>query len=145
MPVFYAIAMVAAGAAALLLGRMLDRLGVGVVAGATLLAALSTPLVFLGGFWSALAGVVLWGVGMGTQDSVLKSALAAYVASERRATGYGTFDTIRGVAWFAGSLLLGFLYDRSIMALVAVSIALQLLAVPVLLAVMGRRATPPTG
>lgn len=83
--------------------------------------------------------MALWGFGMGAQDSVLKAAVGHLVPSQRRATGYGTFDTARGVAWFVGSLLLGFLYARSITAVVIVSLALQLLAVPVLLIAVARR------
>jgi MFS family permease len=143
--VFYAIAMLAAGAAALVLGRLFDRYGIVVVLGASLVAALATPLVFLGGFGAALGGVVLWGIGMGAQDSVLKAALGLFVPPERRATGYGTYDMLRGVAWFLGSLLLGFLYDRSIIAVVVVSLALQGLAAPVLLLVMRRQARLPAG
>ncbi|WP_287787508.1 MFS transporter [Acidiphilium sp.] len=139
IPVFYAIAMLAAGGAALGLGRMFDRFGIVVVLGASLVAALATPLVFLGGFGAALVGVVLWGIGMGAQDSVLKAALSSFIPPERRATGYGTYDMLRGVAWFLGSLLLGFLYDHSLVAVVVVSLVLQVLAAPVLLAVMRRR------
>ncbi len=139
IPVFYAIAMAAAGAAALGLGRLFDRWGIPVVAAAAAVAAFATPLVFLGGFGACIAGVVLWGAGMGAQDSVLKAAVGHLVPQQRRATGYGTFDTARGVAWFAGSLLLGFLYDRSIAAVVIVSLVLQLLAVPVLLLALVRR------
>lgn len=142
IPVFFAIAMLAAGASALVLGRLLDRLGIVVVVAATVAASVATPLVFLGGFWSSLAGVLLWGVGMGMQDSALKAAVGAFVPPERRATGYGTFDMVRGIGWFLGSLLLGFLYDHSIPAVVAASLALQLLAVPVLLTVMRRPAPP---
>ncbi len=39
-----------------------------------------------------------------------------------------------GVAWFAGSAAMGVLYDVSIPALVALSVASQLAAVPILLA-----------
>jgi hypothetical protein len=45
---------------------------------------------------------------------------------------------MRGTAWFAGSLPLGFVHDRSVVALVIASLVLQLLAVPVLLAAMRR-------
>ena len=110
IPLFYAAAMLAAGGAALSLGWLFDRLGIIVVIGASLVATVAVPLVFLGGFGAALAGVILWGVGMGAQDSVLKAAVGAFVPADRRATGYGTFDTIRGVSWFSGSVLLGFLY-----------------------------------
>ena len=103
VPVSYAIAMLAAGGAALLLGRLLDRLGIVVVLVASVVAAIATPLLFLGGFGSALAGVVLWGVGMGAQDLVLKAALGAFVPPERRATGYGTYDMLRG--WRGSSVV----------------------------------------
>ncbi len=139
IPICYAIAMAAAGAAALGLGWLFDRWGIAVVAAAAAVAAVATPLVFLGDFAVCIAGVVLWGIGMGAQDSVLKAAVGYLVPQHRRATGYGTFDTARGVAWFAGSLLLGFLYDRSIAAVVIVSLGLQLLAVPVLLLALARR------
>jgi MFS family permease len=139
IPIFYAMAMAAAGAAALALGWLFDRWGIAVVAGAAVVAAAATPLVFLGDFGVCLVGVVLWGLGMGAQDSVLKAAVGHLVPQQRRATGYGTFDTARGVAWFAGSLLLGFLYDRSIAAVVIASLVLQLLAVPVLLLSLARR------
>ncbi|MGH7077027.1 MAG: hypothetical protein ACREFU_02900 [Acetobacteraceae bacterium] len=72
-------------AAALWLGRMLDRLGVVVVAFSTPLAAASMPLGILDGFRDALAGIVPWGIGIGAQGPLLKSALTAFVAPERRA------------------------------------------------------------
>ena len=141
IPLFYAAAMFTAGAGALGLGWLFDRFGIVVVAAAAGASAFASPLVFLGGPVAAFAGVLLWGVGMGAQDSVLKAAIGHLVPHDRRATGYGTFDTVRGVAWFAGSLLLGFLYDRSIIGAAGVSLALQLLAVPVLILVTRRMAS----
>jgi len=132
IPVFYAAAMLAIGAAAFSLGRLFDRFGIPVLILATAIAALSVPLGFLGGFALGLAGTVLWGIGMGAQDSVLKAAVGALLPSERRAVGFGLFDMVRGTAWLLGSLLLGFLYDRNLPLMVAVSLILQLLAVPIL-------------
>src|SRR5579875_1443146 len=125
-------AMLAIGAAAFSLGRLFDRFGIPVLILATAIAALSVPLGFLGGFALGLAGTVLWGIGMGAQDSVLKAAVGALLPSERRAVGFGLFDMVRGTAWLLGSLLLGFLYDRNLPLMVAVSLILQLLAVPIL-------------
>src|SRR5205823_5796362 len=107
IPVFYAIAMGAAGAGALALGLLFDRLGIAVAAAASLAAAFAAPMVFLGGFWIALLGAALWGFGMGAQDSVLKAALGLLLPKDARATGFGMFDMIRGAAWFIGSLALG--------------------------------------
>jgi len=48
----------------------------------------------------------------------------------------GLFNLAYGVAWFAGSALMGLLYDVSLVALVAVSVALQVAAIPLLLRVV---------
>jgi hypothetical protein len=64
--------------------------------------------------------------------------LTSLVSAERRATGFGTFDGIWGVASFGGSLLLGYLYDVSLTWLVAVSVGFQVLAVPAVWVVTSR-------
>ncbi|MER3421002.1 MAG: MFS transporter, partial [Chloroflexota bacterium] len=46
---------------------------------------------------------------------------------------YGLFNTGYGLAWFAGSALMGLLYDVSLGGLVAFCLAVQLAAVPLLL------------
>jgi predicted MFS family arabinose efflux permease len=42
------------------------------------------------------------------------------------------FDTGYGIAWFLGSVAMGLLYDKSILAVVLFSVILQLAAIPVL-------------
>jgi len=59
-------------------------------------------------------------------------------APDRRATAFGILNAVFGVAWFAGSAILGILYDRSVFAVAVLSLALQLLAVPLLLFVMAK-------
>jgi len=49
---------------------------------------------------------------------------------ERRASAYGLFTAGYGVAWFLGSALIGFLYDRSLTVTVAACIVLELAAIP---------------
>jgi MFS family permease len=138
IPLFYAIAMAVDGLAALILGRLFDRLGFRVIMGTAVLSALFAPLVFLGGFRLALLGMVLWGIGMGSLESIIKAALAEMVPRQRRATGFGLFNAGFGLFWFLGSALMGFLYDFSLGALVAFSVTAQLLAIPFFLAVSRR-------
>ena len=130
----YALAMGAEGVAALVLGRVLDRIGGAVAPAAVAVAALATPLLFLDGAAAAVIGAALWGVGTATQDTVLHALLADHVPQDRRATAYGLFDAIRGTAWLAGSVVLGLLYTVSLPALVGLSLVLQLAAVPILIA-----------
>ena len=130
IPIFYAVAMGVDAVAALILGRLFDRLGMPVIMGVSVLAALFAPLVFLGGFDLALLGMALWGIGMGAQESIIKAALAEMVPKDRRATGYGLFHTGFGLFWFLGSALMGVLYDLSLGALIGFSVLAQLAAIP---------------
>jgi hypothetical protein len=131
VPVFYSMAMVTAAIAALIFGRLLDKFGLPVILMAFALGAAFAPCVFLGGFPLALTGMILWGVGMGAQDSLLKAILSKVIPREKRSTGFGVFDTAFGISWFAGSAAMGMLYDKSIIAVVIFSVVLQLAALPV--------------
>jgi MFS family permease len=131
VPVFYSVAMVTGAIASLIFGRLLDKIGLPVVLFAFFLGAFFAPCVFLGGFAPALVGMILWGIGMGAQDSLLKATLAGVVPPDKRSTAFGVFDTVFGVAWFAGSAIMGLLYDKSVPTLIAFSVALQLAALPV--------------
>jgi predicted MFS family arabinose efflux permease len=50
------------------------------------------------------------------------------VPAHARARAYGYFTAIYGTAWFLGSVLLGALYDRSLVPVAIVSTAAQLAA-----------------
>ncbi len=130
IPLFYAVAMGVDALAALVFGYLYDRIGFRILMGAAVLSAGFAPLVFLGGFWPALFGVMLWGIGMGAQESIMRAAVAHMSPPHRRGTMYGVFNTGYGLCWFAGSACMGFLYEVSISGLVAFSIAVQLASVP---------------
>ncbi|HEX3430118.1 MAG TPA: MFS transporter [Rhizomicrobium sp.] len=140
IPVFYAAAMGASGAASLVFGRWFDRSGLGVMYAGVLTGAFVAPLVFLGGFGVALLGTLLWGTALGVQGSVMAAAIAKMVPAHARARGFGIFTAIFGVAWFLGSATLGAVYDFSTLLLVAVSVAPQLAAlIPLSLALEATR------
>jgi predicted MFS family arabinose efflux permease len=92
---------------------------------------LFAPFVFLGQFWLILTGMALWGVGMGAQNTMLKAMLSEVISVSKRSTGFGLFYTVFGVGWFLGSALMGFLYDKSIGALILFSVVSQLAALPI--------------
>ena len=73
-------------------------------------------------------GAVYKGLAIGTQNALMSASVARLVPESMRAQAYGLFSAIYGIAWFAGSALLGALYDRSRVALVAVAIVAQVLA-----------------
>ena len=129
---FYAAAMGAGAVTNLVFGRLFDRLGFSVAVVAFLAGAIFAPFVFLGQFWLVFAGMILWGVGMGAQNSLLKAMLSSVIPAAKRSTGFGLFYTAFGVAWFAGSAAMGYLYDRSLVTLIVFSVSCQLAALPTL-------------
>lgn len=129
----YALAMGVDALAALAFGRWFDRRGLRVLTAVPLLSCLFAPLAFSQAPALVVAGVLLWGVGMGAQESVVRAALSAMVPAPQRGRAFGLFHAAYGAAWFLGSAFMGWLYDRSLGSLVAFSVVSQLLALPWLL------------
>lgn len=134
IPLLYAMAMAVDAVSALLFGLLYDRYGMRILMIAALMSAFFAPLVFLGGLSMAMAGMVLWGLGMGAQESVLRAAIADMVPANRRGTAYGLFHLGFGLSWFVGSAAMGALYDHSLLAVVWLSVFAQLLSIPVFFA-----------
>jgi len=125
IPLIYAAAMATDGLSAMALGKLYDRHGIKVLAGVCLLTSLFPPFVFLGREELMVLGMIIWGVGIGAQESILRAAIPQMVPPERRATAYGVFHTAFGVSWFAGSAAMGSLYDLSLAGVIGLSTALQ--------------------
>jgi MFS family permease len=133
--IFYAVAMGISGVGSLLFGRLFDRFGIVILVPLTILSAFFAPLVFLGGFWLALLGVALWGLGTGVHESIIPAAVALMVPTERRASAYGLFTGGYGIFWFLGSLLIGALYSISLPVMIAFCMVMEFAALPLFLQV----------
>jgi predicted MFS family arabinose efflux permease len=140
IPVLYAVAMGVEGLTALLAGKLFDRMGTPVLIAGVLLAAASGPLVFFGSFHGAVAGMAVWGAGMGAVQSNMRARISELVPAERRGAAYGIYNTAYGVLWFIGSSTIGILYGWSLAAAVAFAVIAQLSAIPLLLAARRRSA-----
>lgn len=148
IPLLYAGAMAVDAAAALVFGRWYDKAGLKVLAVLFAAELFTAPLVFLGGPAAILVGMALWGISVGTQESILKAAIGDRVPEDRRARAFGLFNTLFGLAWFAGSAVIGLLYDRfGAVPLVIFSVAVQGAALVVFLGLVrgpGREARSKT-
>lgn len=132
IPILYSIAMGVDGLASLVLGKWMDRQGMIVLFFSIACSALFPILVFWGNFAWAIIGVILWGIGMGTQESLMRAVIAHLARAEQRATAYGLFHWWFGIFWFAGSAFIGYLYDYSLMTLIFFSVCFQLASLPFL-------------
>jgi MFS family permease len=129
IPLLYAFAMGVDAVAALIFGRLYDRFGMSILMVSAIISAAFAPLVFLGGLGMLIFGMTLWGIGMGAQESIMRAAVADMVAADKRGSAYGIFNAGYGIFWFAGSALMGILYDVHIIAVVVFSVTVQLLSV----------------
>lgn len=140
IPVCYSVAMAVSGTGSLLFGKLFDRFGIVILIPLTLLSTLFAPLVFLGGFRWAILGAALWGLGMGVHESIIPAAVATIVPADRRPSAYGFFTGAYGLSWFAGSAVIGILYDHSVVAVIFFCVLCQLASIPVLIVVQRRMA-----
>jgi MFS family permease len=140
IPLSLALATAMAVAASLILGKLYDRIGIAAVVVAVVLASFFSPLVFFGSFWPALGGLLLWGIGYATQDTLLKVLIASVLPEGKRNLAFGLFYLGYGGGWLVGSVTTGLLYDHSRVALVIFAVAVQLASLPFfLLAARGSR------
>ncbi len=123
----YAIAMAVDAAMALVTGSLYDRLkkwtgfksGGMLILLATPLLTILLPIFSLGDRVGLIViGMVLFGMILGTHETVMRSAIADMTPFDKRGTGYGLFNTSYGLALLAGSALMGLLYDRSQLGLI---------------------------
>ena len=135
VPLLYAGAMGIDALAALFFGWLFDRIKIRSLMWAVAISAFFAPFAFSGSINLAIIGIALWGIGMGAQESILKAVIADMVMPERRGSAYGIFNAGYGLFWFAGSALMGILYDFSVPLLVGFSVAAQLVSVAALAAV----------
>ena len=122
LPVVYAAAMGFDGLIAVAAGLWFDArrrrgtTGAGVLALFVIVGAAYGPLAFAATAqapYFAIAGVALWSIAHSATGSIAKAMIAAIVPRDQRGRAYGLFFLVFGVAWWAGSLMLGVLYDMS--------------------------------
>ncbi len=128
IPLYYMIAIAVSALFALFGGKWFDispkvSLYFGIVLG-----SISPLLLFFGTHPEIWIGISFWGIAIGMQTALFRSALAHLIPPQQRSTGYGIFGIIFGLAGFIGSALLGSLYDISIAFSAFLSLTFQLLS-----------------
>lgn len=131
LPLLYAGAMLVDAFAALLFGWLFDRIHfLALIISGLLAAFFAVFIFFINTAWGVVIGIILWGIGMGAQESILKSAVVILTPRENRSTSFGIFESCFGLCWFVGSWLMGWLYDTHPSNMVLFSVIMQLSAIP---------------
>lgn len=142
LPLIYAWAMLIDAFAALVFGVLYDYVGIKILLLSNFISAFFAFFIFqLNSLGALLMGVTLWGIGMGAQESILKSVVATLIAKDKRSVAFGIFEGVFGLFWFLGSWLLGYLYTVNLSWMVIVSVLVQLLSIPFIYKVMKTKMT----
>ncbi len=126
--ILYAVAMGVDAGAALLAGKAYDRMGLRSLVLVPFLTVVIPFLAFSRGYALAVVGIILWGIVMAFHEATMRAAIADLCAIRRRGLAYGIFNTIYGAAWFAGSAIIGWLYDLSLAWILGYVVALEAIA-----------------
>lgn len=130
LSLLYALAMAVDAFAALFFGGLFDKVGLKALMLSTLISSTFAAFVFLTNSPVLIViGIIIWGIGMGAQESIMKAAVSHIIPKNMRATGFGIFETCFGAAWFLGSWCMGALYDYNISVMVLISVGVQLISV----------------
>ncbi len=119
----YSVAMIVDALTALIVGRLYDKLkeksgkkdGGILVLGAIPVVTLLLP--FFGLTMSKnliIVSMIIFGIIMGTHETIMRSAIADITPFDKRGTGYGVFNTGYGLALFLGATITGYLYDKNL-------------------------------
>jgi MFS family permease len=135
IPIIYAIAMAVDGVAALVVGRMYDRVGLTSLLAIPLLTLPIPFLAFSTSYSSVLIGMALWGAVLGVQETIMRAAVADLTSIERRGFAYGIFNTMYGAGWGLGGVVMGLLYELSINYLILFAVVMELISIPLFLLV----------
>ncbi len=132
IPMLYALVQAADAISALIFGWLYDRLGMSSLILATIMAAAFPIVGFSGSNGYVPLAMVLYGIGFGAQESVMRAIVADLAPHCRRATAFGYYNAMFGAFWLAGSVAMGALYGISTAYMVGFSLAIQITAIPFL-------------
>ncbi|MEW6103564.1 MAG: MFS transporter [bacterium] len=139
IPVFYCLAMAIDAMFGIIIGKVYDNIkmkyqnshsGLLILVGIPILTALILPFAFSYNTSLIMIAMLFWGLVMGSHEVIMKAGIADITPINKRATGYGIFNVIYGLAMFIGSLLAGYLYDISISLMILVLICIEVLPIP---------------
>ena len=129
IPVLYAMAMAIDGISAVMMGRWLDKVRLQALMVVCVVVSCAVGLMFMGSRPMIVAGLAVWGMGLGAIGSLVKATVAKLAPGGKRGSAYGYYHTAFGGGWFLGSMILGQLYDRSMSAMAATSAGFEVAAV----------------
>lgn len=129
IPILYSGAMVVDAVTALVIGKLYDKVGLNTLYLIPLLTGLTVYFGFMDNLNAIIVSVVLWGIVMGTHETIMRAGIADITGIKSRGTAYGIFNTLYGLAMLFGSVVLGYLYSAKLDLYFAFVLVVEIIAV----------------
>ena len=139
IPLLYVVAMGIDAVMAILIGKLYDsfknkmkndKAGLLTLLVIPVLSMFLPLLAFSMNYILIILSMILWGMIMGSHETIMKSVIADLTPLEKRGTCYGIFSTLYGAALFGGSVIIGLLYEISIPILIIITILIEIISIP---------------
>lgn len=124
IPALYAGIQLVDAPLALATGLVYDRLGLRTLFFPFLVTIFVAPLALRGDLVSILLAAALFGIVLGTKESVYRAAIADLSTPQVRATAYGVLNTVTGVGALIAGIVYGYIIDVGGGALEALTVSL---------------------
>jgi len=128
IPLLFALAMGVDALIGISVGRIYDKVGFSSLIIVPLLSLPIAPFAFSFNYPLMILSMVLWGGVMGAQETIMRAAIADIIPLKRRGIAYGIFNTLYGLAWFLGNLIMGILYELNMLYLIYFSLIFEFIA-----------------
>lgn len=135
----YSLAMITDAITALLIGKAYDRLKIKIekrTGGILILILIPFITILLPIFTLSYSktliviGIIIFGIVMGTHETIMRSAIADITPFDKRGTGYGVFNSSYGLALLFGAALMGLLQDMNLIwIIITFTFAAEMIAV----------------
>ena len=125
----YSCAMIVDAITALVIGRAYDQMkkkaktktgGLLVLIAVPFITLLIPFLTLSTSTTMIIIGMIIFGIVIGTHETIMRSAIADIAPFSKRGTGYGIFNTSYGLALLGGAALMGWLYDLNRIGIIIV-------------------------
>lgn len=133
IPILYSIAMGFDAISSLLSGFFFDKKGMSTLIFVPVLTIPLILLLFSSNKYFAIFGILLWGLVLGMQESIMRAGISKLAPIKKRGFSYGIFNSLYGLSFFLGSSIMGYLYDLKINYIIYFSVILNILSLIIFL------------
>lgn len=132
IPLYYALGMGAGALSGIFTGRLFDKIGIKILFYSISIPVFFSVFILCGTGYMFALGIILWGVGLGVQESIMKGVITDIVSASNRGIAFGIYNFTYGISLMLSGIIMGYLYFHFKFALVSFSMIVELIAILIL-------------